>query len=1235
MALTPQQKDAIRIRDKTLLVSAAAGSGKTKVLTERIILSLLGKILPDEELDDATQPNDAPPADLSRMLIVTFTRAAAAELKSRIASALNKALAENPDNEQLSRQLFLLGSAQISTIDSFFQKAVKANFEKADIPATFRIADDSELLPIKEELIETLIEEFYHKHDADIPDGAPIHRIEKNAFAQALDHLISNRSDGKLCELLLDFYNCFSSDRGGIKRLDEYATQLLLDADRDVFSTEWGKVLLSHIEGLTEGHLRRLRELCAYLEENADDRAQYGNVIGADLELCSAVWDAISRKDYEGIRASTAKPVFARLPNKKGDLTTQIHAYRSMRDSFKSDIASIGELLCYDKEQIAAQCKESGATFRLLYELFVEYEARLQKEKRDRGAYEFNDIRQKLYELLNDENGNPTPFADELAAQYDVVYIDEYQDVDGIQDSIFARVGGDRRFMVGDIKQSIYGFRGGDPSIFSKYRRELPLYDRENPQATANEKGICVFMSSNFRCNEPVIRFANKVCAFLFSACEESINYRAEDDLVFKKGMPQSLPEGHPAPVQVEIFEPKPKGFSAEREDGEADNLGDGEVKWVVAEIARLLREEYAEAPHDKGNPSPTPERLIPGDIAILTRSHKQNKRFADALTAIGIPVATATQNDVLDAPILTAVINLLRVIDNPYRDLPLSEFLLSELGGFTLTEITEIRKNLSESGALYDALIHASESSIRIKALLDELELLRKRAAVQPADKFLRLLYADKRLAPHASSPALLFLYDQARICQRTSFCGIYGFLSHLSKLLGDKKLSADGFKKAESAVQIMTVHHSKGLEFPVVFYAGTGASFNREDLKKTLLYHRDVGVAAKLYNRESGALEGSAIHAALKLRIREEQTEEEIRALYVALTRASERLYVTGTLRGAYESACTDVQSIRYGDRHSILKVSTALKWILASLQKNPEGAPFVLTPHAYGSVEAPSPTATCEKDAPLPAPSANPRTQFYAEIAERQKHLRYPDAHLAGLPSKLAASKIHKDILDVLDAEEDTASSLKAQCDLLRTRPSFEALRGESAHASATDIGTAMHTFLEFCDFKALTLHGARAERDRLLKEGFLTAEACSLLRMDRLEALCQSDLIDLVLCATEIRREQKFSMLLPMSSLTQKTERAKLLEGENVFVQGSIDLLLTMPDGRRILVDYKTDSLSPREIADPSSLQARFQRAHADQLTCYAQAIRQLFGKAPDEILIYSVSLGATVKIDVTI
>ncbi len=1208
---TPEQEEAMRIRGKTLLVSAAAGSGKTSVLTERIIRSLLDK---------------EQPADLSRMLIVTFTRAAAAELKGRIAEALGKALAENPENEHLSHQLFLLGSAQISTIDSFFQKAVKANFEKLDIPATFRIANESEILPLKRELLEALIEEFYKKYTPTDSGDMPLSRIYKNDFAKAIDHLISNRSDGKLYDVLLQFFNCFSSDPAGIERLREYAEQLRLDADRNFFDTVWGKEALSRLEGAFALHLHLLRNTAEYLATDDYIKGKYGEAIYSDLEICEHLSDALSRRAYEDARRSAAASLIS-LPGGKINKTTQSIAYQTNRAKFKTDLGVAQNLLCYDAAQISEQCRESADTFEMLYEFFREYESRLMLEKRERGAFEYDDIRAMLYRLLNEEDGSPTPYAASLASQYDIVYIDEYQDVDLIQDRIFARVGGDRRFMVGDIKQSIYGFRGSDPSIFSEYRRSMPLCTE--PQAETS-KEVCVFMSSNFRCNDPVIRFANKVCAFLFSACKDSIDYRKEDDLGFAKEMPKTLPERHPVPVQVEVFEGKPRAKKAtipEDEEEDDDDLGGDEMKWVAAEIARLLREEVL----DNG------KKIQPSDVAVLTRSHKQNTRFLEAIADLGIPVSAAAQNNVLHDPLLTATLNLLRAVDNPYRDLPLTEFLLSEFGGFTLTEISEIREAGDKNSALYDALIRESEENgvhaEKAGQVLCELEALRRRAAVQPADRFLRLLYLEEKFVPYASTPPLLFLYDQARLCQRTAFCGIYGFLSHFTKVMEDGKVSADGFQKAESAVTVMTVHHSKGLEFPVVFFGGTGTGFNQEDLKKGLLHHRKLGVATKLYNRESGATESTAMHNALKLRIRTEQNEEEIRSLYVALTRARERLYVTGSLRGKFDSAIKSAAQISYGDRNAILGVSNSLKWILAALQTDVAEIPFTMKSHPFGSVEVGIPFAETSEDAPKEAHVESPRAAHYASIAERQASFDYPDAHLAGLPSKLAASNLHKGILDTICDEADADRALEAQIHLMRARPSFDTLLREDATASAVDIGTAMHAFLEFCDFAQLKKNGVKAECVRLVAMGFLSEETRTLLNAAQLEKFCESDLMHLILEAVECKREQKFSLMLPITELTEDPALAQRLAGECIFVQGSIDLLLLMPDGRRILVDYKTDRITAEERANPSLLQARLQRAHADQLSCYALAIRQLFGSAPDDVRIYSVPLGATVQIEV--
>lgn len=1205
---TASQEAAMNLRGKTLLVSAAAGSGKTSVLTERIIRSLL-----DTEH----------PADLSRMLIVTFTRAAAAELKGRIATALTEALAQNPDSTHLSKQLFLLGSAQISTIDAFFQKAVKANFEALSLPASFRLADDGELLSLKTEIMDGLIEEYYRKYATDFTDTSAFSRLQNNRFAQALDHLMSTRSDGKLNATLMRFGERFSADPEGIRRLKRCADALRADAAKDYFDTTAGKVIQTHLKELFNSFSTYLSTVKAHLDATPDMRLKYGGIVESDISYCRAMIRSVCEGSYEETRTVVASFVSGIFPRSK-EKTPQIMDYQEWRNHFKNEITKkIPEILSIPASQIPSQMLRTADLLDMLYLFYSDYQSRLMAEKRERGAFEFDDIRAMLYSLLTREDGSPSPLADQLAAQYDAVYIDEYQDVDLLQDRIFAMIGRNRRFMVGDIKQSIYGFRGSEPSIFAGYRRAMPLYTDEK---AADADGNCVFMSENFRCNEPVIRFANRVCAFLFSACEDSVGYRPQDDLVRAKPIPDDLPEGHPVPVQVAVFDAPPRKKEAiEEDDGESVR---DEAVWIAAEISRLLRTERL----DNNDP------IRPSDVAILVRNRAHGDAYAAELEKLNVPVSASSSGSLLSDPLLTDLLNLLRAIDNPYRDLPLSEFLLSSIGGFTAEELIEIRNANEKNAALYDALLLRAVGddalSQKLQSVISLLERQRKNAAVQAADRFLRLLYLEELLLPYADTPPLLFLYDQARLRQQSAFCDLYGFLAYVTKLLEEEKVSADGFKKSENAVTVMTVHHSKGLEFPVVFLASCASPFNKDDTKKNLLYHREVGCAAKLYNAETGESEDTAMRAALKLQIDREQTEESIRTLYVALTRARERLYVTGTLRGKWESALAAADLIRRGDRPTILGASNTLLWMLAAIREKSDEAPACVLHHVpLGEVEdgIPLHVAPTEVDAPLGTTAHSAR---YAEICRAQANFVYPLKPLHTLPAKIAASKISSDLLDRLTDDENDDVSLEAQIELMRaSAPDFDELLSEKQKATATDIGTATHAFLEYCDFRTLSTHSVEEEKSHLLTEDFLTEKTCELLNLRQLEAFRKSDLMKMILQAEKIRREQKFGLFLPMESLTQNEALAHELAGQRVFVQGSIDLLLEMADGRLILVDYKTDHITDAAQAAPSLLQAEMQRAHGEQLACYATAVKVLFGKAPDEVRIYSLPLGATVPISV--
>ncbi len=1214
---TPSQEAAISLRGKTLLVSAAAGSGKTSVLTERIIRSLTDK---------------EHPADLSRILVVTFTRAAAADLKAKIAAALTDALATDPENRRLSSQLLMLGSAQISTIDSFFQKIVRANFEQLGLPATFRIADKSEILPISVEVLSELIEEYYEKYKENRRTGAVFDAIEGNRFAKAMDHLLSNRSDGKLNAVLLDFLENFYSYPEGISLLKESADELRRSRDLPYFQTRYGEGQASYFESLFIGYENDISHIRASLSYDPEIADKCEPLLATDEAFCSAMKDAAKKRDYTRMQKVVFSFFSGRFPTirPKPEPVTAYHNWH--KALCKNVTEKIQPLLQYPSEVISYHMDQTADFCEILYQFYHTYEQRMMAEKQKRGMLEHNDIRTMLYRLLTDPNGMPAAFAEELASQYDAVYIDEYQDVDSLQDRIFALIGGNRRFMVGDIKQSIYGFRGSDPSIFAAYRKNMPLHTED---AAASSDGVCVFMSNNFRCNRPVIDFANQVCSFLFSACEESVGYRPQDDLVCSKSDPQSPPASYPTPVKAVVFD-APNTSSAEprddTEDGRDDeNNGSAEAVWVAAEISKLLREERL----DNG------KSISPSDIAILVRTHAQGKAFMAQLRALNIPVASEGGDDLLHAPILTDVLNLLRAVDNPYRDLPLSEFLLSSLGGFSLEELTTLRECSSEQQSLFDAMTAAtadivpSPLSEKTAATLRWFKQLRENAAVLPADRFLRLLYLDERLTDFSSEASLRFLYDQARLYQKSSWCGLYGFLHHIEKLLEGKKISAAGFAKAESAVTVMTVHHSKGLEFPVVFLCACGAGFSKTDAKEKLVYHRSMGCATTLYDAVTGESQNTVLRDAVRRQIDADQTEESIRTLYVALTRARERLYVTGTLRAKWDTAIAAATSVRRGNRASILACNSYLSWILASIfEKSTQNAAFCcdFLHLTQEDVQSGIPFEDTMASVSERLEVADSRAARYADVQRNMATFQYELDALRGLPTKIAASKLTANLVDQLKTDEEDETALEAMIQLMETAaPSFETLLGERSRASAADIGTATHTFLEFCDFSRLLQIGTEAECEQLIAERFMTATATALVDRKQIQAFCNSDLMNWIKQAKSVRREQKFSMLLPLSTLTEDPSLAERFGDQPLFVQGSIDLLLITSDQRIILVDYKTDRISDAERNNLDLLRKSMTQKHGEQLACYVKATKQMFGRAPDQACIYSLPLGATVEI----
>lgn len=1231
---TPAQECAMQLGGRDILVSAAAGSGKTATLTERIIRSLT-------EVDESGRPR----GDISRMLIVTYTRAAAAELRARISKALSEAIAAQPDNRYLYRQLLALGSADICTIDAFYLKPVRAHFERLGLPSSFRLADKAELMPLKEQVLDRLIEQHYQNAVAATPEeGAPLSSLTGNAFALAMDDLLPNRDKGDTAALLLGLFEKLVAFPEGIELLAENAERLEREAQLPFIKSAEGQVLTAALCAELESYGNALQRACNTLKTDARTAEKYLPSFAHDLEtiktlladLQAARWDMASK------HAQSYAPECLDALKGANDLAFDVAPLKSQRTNITKALRSLSErYFTHTEDELHAQMLHTARTQRMLYVLLSDYDSAIREQKNRRGVLDFSDVRRYLLQLLRDED-----VARSLSEAYDAVYIDEYQDVDTVQDTIFSIVGaGGKRFMVGDIKQSVYSFRGAEPSIFADYRKKFPVVSSTADKALSTD-GNCVFMSNNFRCDRPVISFTNLVCGYAFRGCPD-LQYKVEDDLICSKLPPH---EGYePTPVKVVLLETPPRGERTA--DPNAATALNPEAVWVADEIARLLRE----GKRADGKP------LRAGDVAILMRSLNMAGDVVRALRAHGIETSYAARDNLANHPDTIMTVNLLSVIDNPRDDVPLMGLLSTEGSPITLADVLAVRTK-DGSRSLYDDLCAACDDQTiewsdgtrrAVEAFLSHLDRWRALAASLPIDRLLRKLYGEPFLAPKANTPALLALYDRARQYQNASFCGLNQFLTYLRRLLTDPKaLSAEGLQPSEDAVHIMTIHKSKGLEFPVVFVCGCASRFNEEDTRAAIMFDRTLGAAARMYEPSTSALLESVTRSAIAMRISERQTEEEMRILYVALTRARERLYVTAKLRSGAQSAIDKVNRPTEGDRHAILSACCYLDWILAALAPdNHEGEVEDVEvivknredfrhPHPNRITTA-AETAT---DTPTDEDGA-----FYLGILERHCDFVDPHAVLRRLPTKAAASKLRSAMLDdgylVKDFGGDTDGArtradiadnegelayIRRRIELMQAaQPAFDDLRPSDDDASAAERGSATHLFLQHCDFKRLAQSSVEDEIARLRADGFMSERTAKLLYKNQLERLFHSDLFRLVSAdGTRIWREQRFDRFIPYSRLTRDEVLAKQLEGYSLYVQGSIDLLIEDADGILWLYDYKTDRI---RATSEDGIRDQLLADHADQLRIYAEAVEGLFGRRPDHVLIYSLPLGRSVEL----
>lgn len=1280
---TAAQKQAIENRDRTLLVSAAAGSGKTATLTERIIRTLT----------DPVQKGD-----ISRMLVVTFTRSAAAELRDRISDALNRAIAEGGQNAHLSRQLLLLPGAHISTIDSFCLDLVRANAAQIGLSPAFRLADPTENTLLQRSVLERLIDECY-EGTTDFCSG--------EEFCALVDCLTGTRGDGKLSDILLSLYEKTLGFARGTRVLTDMTGALVAAGEKPPYDTPWGAYLRDRAKEIIEAWILRFREAIARLATNPDTAATYMHTLEEDVVRLRALLSALD-VSYAAARHALLTYEKPKLASLKADKKTEDAAEaQAMRNAFYTKAFKdklTDRYFCYTEEEWRTTLPRIGERLRLLARLLDVFSDRVWEEKKRRNICSFNDLSHGALRLLTDEAGNPTPFAAEIGRSFDAVYVDEYQDVNEVQHRLFELIAGPRgRFMVGDIKQSIYGFRGAQPEIFAGIRRDFPNLDGAGDSPTA-----ALSLSSNFRSLSPILDFTNLVFGRLMQAVGAHIGYREEEDALVPE---RATPTEAPAPrVTVALFEKDPSADDKKEtnslhvaevdhegvadHDREADLLSeeeedvetvDAEARYVAREINGLLRSGRL----IKDRP------IRPGDIAIIMRRSAPAPLFQQALAAYGIRAEATSRQGFFVNPEILLALSLLNVVDNPRRDVHLAGVLRSPLYGFTMDELIAIRRTADSSDenrdcTLYEALclyVVSNPDFEKGRAFLDALARYRRMAEGQPVDRLIWQLYretgllalagADKDGSPAVRRANLMMLYDYARRFEASSYRGLYNFIAYINETIERGKSIEEGhpFSARTDTVSIMTIHQSKGLEFPICFLVDCGARFTRQDLTAPLLFHRELGCALKLRDSTGLVRIANPVYHAVSDAMLTSGIEEQMRVLYVALTRPRDQLYITATVKdacAAYEKAKRRTGPLVAEQAYACTSFADMLLTAAAgddSFDLLFPGECAAEDTRVSQSVEKMAETASD------PSPTGNAAvTETEAVLRDRFSYV-YPYRHMGELPSKMSVSRLYPTALD--ESEEvipaaPVLSQVTPTGEKVGTRmspsgedhPAVGPYVGDISAGSlyvddpdrpgedpapdhryiprfmggvrdtAARAGTATHLFMQFCNFAHLQEVGAAAELTRLTERRFLSPEDAALVRLDEVEAFLRSPLLSALTGEGKLYRELRFHARLPAAAFTADPDKKLAYGDETVLVQGVMDGVLVRPDGEVWLFDYKTDRLTAYERAHPAAAAEKLCARHTMQLSYYAEACRDIFGRRPDRVMIYSLPLGDTVDVPVT-
>lgn len=1186
---TPDQRQAIE-RKGTVLVSAAAGSGKTAVLVERVVRLLLDPVAP---------------IDADRLLVVTFTNAAAAEMRTRIEKRLAEEQEKDPDNPRLIRQQLLIARASICTIDAFCIELVRDHFQLLGIRPDFKIADPATLSPLREKALTAVLERHYAAGEPD--------------FHLLLETLGADYGDAPVCDAVLKIH---ASSRC-MPFPEEWLAQATACYDTtELQATPWAALLFQRAERDLQraaGQLTRALERIGDADKIREAYApslQAGLLQIQDLAAAAAAsdWDGL----YEGCR-SFAFPALRPLKNCADDgLKEEVKA---VRDQVQKQIAKLAARFFAPAAQQEALLKKAAPCVRMLAVLTREYGQELRRLLDQRGALGFDDIEHLALNLLMEkEQGvlRPTAAAKEICRRYDQVLVDEYQDTNNLQDTLFYALsdGGRHLFMVGDVKQSIYRFRHANPENFMNRKNAYRLADPDHPdEGEADDAPVKILLGQNFRSRTGVCDFVNFLFGLLMSKEAGEMDY---DEGEYLRPAAR-FPDREETDAELHLLQSPQEG--EKREEAEARY------------IARYIRSYMDGSPRIRDPRQPEamrPARL--GDFAILLRSPSARAAvYVNELRRQGIPV-WADLGGFLQTTELMTFMSLLQVIDNPRREVSLLATLLSPIFGFTPDDVAEIRIGREKMG-LYPALLDRARDDAKCKSFVERLREYRRLAVTLPVDRLLQRLYESTgylsivlAMPDGARRRAnLQLLLDYARAFTADGG-GLAAFLRFIEKLGESENLKSAPAAGGEDAVRIMSIHAAKGLQFPVCILAAGSSRFNKSDSTDSLLVHEKGGIGFKICDNQRHVRYTTLAREAISVLTDEASLAEELRLLYVALTRAEEKLVLLvseDNLERSLRRLAAQIGGNQAGpvEPATVLAARGYADWLLTAALLHPDGAGLrAMCGASFPPVPAEGrldirledgedrPASAAETAAREPSAAPDQEEAFGTEEEQRalEERLasrfsyRYPYERLNGLAAKTGVARL---------VERRTQKAFACT-----RRPAFLGRSG----LTPAERGTAVHAFMQFADYEAAAADPG-AELRRLTDRGFLTAEQAAAVDTEVLSAFFSGPLYRRMAAAKQIDREVRFLTELPARQI-DPTLPAAWTE-EYVVVQGVADCVFLEEDGL-VVLDFKTDRVKrPEELA----------ALYAEQLQMYAAALAESYQKPVKECLLYSFRLSASVSV----